>query len=60
MPRLDSAWTTGARSLWLRFAPADKNGIQSGNYLVITPDGEHFGYTVRRVSSNLFVTDGLR
>jgi hypothetical protein len=50
---------TGARSLWVRFSPAEKAGIR-GNEILFTPDGSRFAYVVRRINSNLFVADGLR
>jgi Tol biopolymer transport system component len=50
---------TGARTLWFRFSPADRNGIRNKDIL-FTPDGSRFAYVVLRINSDLFVADGLR
>ena len=52
--------TTGQRKLWARFSPADKTAVAGNPWLVITPDGAHYGYMVQRLYSTLFLADGLR
>jgi hypothetical protein len=52
--------TTGQRKLWARFSPADKTAMAGNHWLVITPDGSHYGYMVQRLYSTLFLADGLR
>lgn len=52
--------TTGQRKLWTHFSPADKTAAVRNNWLIITPDGSHYGYMVQRIYSTLFLADGLR
>lgn len=51
--------TSGQRTLWTRFSPADKTAVAGDSSVVITPDGAHYGYMVRRIYSTLYLADGL-
>ncbi len=54
--RLDLA--TGARVIWKELSP-DPVGVLYGN-LVLTPDGKHYVYRIRRVLSELNLAEGLK
>ena len=49
---------TGARTIWKELAP-DPVGVLYGN-LVMTPDGKHYVYRIRRVLSELNLAEGLK
>jgi hypothetical protein len=49
---------TGRRTLWKELAP-DPVGLMYGN-VILTRDGKHYVYRLRRVYSELNVVEGLR
>jgi eukaryotic-like serine/threonine-protein kinase len=49
---------TGARTIWKELAP-DPVGVLYGN-IVLTPDGKHYVYRIRRVLSELNLAEGLK
>ena len=51
---------TGQRKLWKEITPPDPSGIVGGVGVVITPDGESYAYTYRRVLSDLYLVPGLQ
>jgi eukaryotic-like serine/threonine-protein kinase len=55
--RVDLA--TGERRLWKEITPPDPAGVLYGT-VALTRDGEHYVYRVRRVTSRLYVAEGLK
>jgi Tol biopolymer transport system component len=51
---------TGERTLWKEIAPSDPSGIAGLIAVLITPDGQYYAYTYRRVLSDLYLVPGLR
>ena len=51
--------STGERKLWTRFSPSDTAAIFGSDSILITPDGSHYAYIIRRVYSNLFLASGV-
>jgi len=56
--RVDVA--TGSRQLWKQLAPRDLNGVYSINEVQVTPAGNAYAYSYRRIVSDLYVMTGLR
>jgi serine/threonine protein kinase len=56
--RFDPA--SGRRELLKEVMPADPAGIFSPNYILMTPDGKGYVYSVRRMLSDLYVVEGLK
>jgi len=54
--RLDLA--SGLRSVWRELAPPDPTGLLYGN-VILTRDGKHYVYRIRRELSELNVAEGL-
>lgn len=50
---------TGRRDLWKEIHPPDPASVLYGNIL-LARDGEHYIYRLRRVSSHLYLGEGLR
>ncbi len=50
---------TGKRTLWKEILPLDPTGIAGQINMVITPDGQTYAYTYRRVLSDLYLASGL-
>lgn len=50
----------GERILWKEITPPDPSGIAGTITVVITPDGQSYAYTYRRVLSDLYLVPGLR
>ena len=50
--------TTGARTVWKELT-SDPVGVLYGN-LVLTPDGKHYVFRLRRVLSELNLAEGLK
>ena len=51
---------TGRRQLWKELVPPDPAGVYSIDELQVTPSGDAYFYSYRRVLSELYVADGLR
>lgn len=51
---------SGRRRAWKALSPADLAGIDSPPRVQITPKGDVFAYSFRRVQSTLYVVEGLR
>lgn len=49
---------TGTRTLWLKIVPAEVSGLVYGE-VILTPDGQSYGYRYRRVLSDLFLAERL-
>ncbi len=56
--RFDPA--TGRKELLKEVMPTDPAGIHWPNYILMTPDGKGYVYSVRRTLSDLFLAEGLR
>jgi len=52
--------SNGRRQVWKVLSPADLAGVDAAPRVQITPKGDIFAYTVRRVHSTLFVVEGLK
>ena len=50
---------TGRRDLWKEIHPPDPSSVLYGNIL-LARDGEHYIYRLRRISSQLYLGEGLR
>jgi dipeptidyl aminopeptidase/acylaminoacyl peptidase len=50
---------TGRRELWREVSPADPTGLLYLTPPYITPDGRAYAYTYFRVTSDLYLVDGL-
>ena len=50
---------TGRRDLWKEIHPLDPSSVLYGNIL-LARDGEHYIYRLRRISSQLYLGEGLR
>ena len=50
---------TGARTLWLEIKSHEVSGLLYGE-VMLTPDGQSYGYRYRRVLTDLFLAEGLR
>jgi eukaryotic-like serine/threonine-protein kinase len=51
---------TGERKLWKEITPLDASGITGTVGVLITPDGQSYAYTYRRVLSDLYLVPGLQ
>jgi hypothetical protein len=51
---------SGKQTLWKEITPSDPSGIAGQINVLITPDGQSYAYTYRRVLSDLYVVPGLR
>ena len=51
---------SGERAFWGELAPNDPAGVFGIDYLAISPDGEGFVYSYRRLLSTLYVFEGLK
>ncbi len=51
---------SGQRTLWKEITPPDPSGIAGSINVLITPDGQSYAYTYRRVLSDLYLVPGLR
>jgi Tol biopolymer transport system component len=51
---------SGKRTLWKEIMPSDPSGIAGLIAVVITPDGQSYAYTYRRVLSDLYLVPGLK
>jgi len=40
--------------------PADAAGLNSPNFILMTPDGKGYAYSVSRILSDLYVVEGLK
>jgi Tol biopolymer transport system component len=49
----------GMRALWLEIKPVEASGLVYGE-VILTPDGQCYGYRYRRVLTDLFLAEGLR
>jgi hypothetical protein len=58
LDRLDIA--TGHRQEWKRIVPPDPSGVFSISDLKITPSGDSYFYSYRRILSELYVAVGIR
>ena len=52
--------TDGTRELWKEFTPADPAGVYKIAPALLTPDGRGWAYNAMRVTSDLYVAEGLR
>jgi Tol biopolymer transport system component len=52
--------TSGARSHWKDFEPADKAGLSYVRFVLLSADGSAYAYQYRRWLSDLYAVDGLR
>jgi hypothetical protein len=52
--------TTGERKLWRVITPADPAGLLSIDMIDVTRDGKQIVYGYARITSDLYVVDGLR
>lgn len=52
--------STGERTLWKEIVPADPAGLLSIDKIDITRDGKQIVYGYARITSDLYVVDGLR
>ena len=52
--------STGRKELLKEVMPADPAGIFWPNYILLTPDGKGYAYSVRRVLSDLYLVEGLK
>jgi hypothetical protein len=50
---------TGTLALWLEIKPAEVSGLVYGE-VILTPDGQSYGYRYRRVLTDLFLAERLR
>lgn len=50
---------SGQRTLWKEITPPDPSGIAGLINVLITPDGQSYAYTYRRVLSDLYLVPGL-
>jgi Tol biopolymer transport system component len=51
---------TGRREPWKEFQPADSSGVLDVGPILISPDGESYAYSFRRMLSDLYLVTGLR
>jgi hypothetical protein len=53
--------TTGQREVWVDIEPPDPAGIMNLDLtsLVVTPDGQAYGYTSHRATSDLYIVEGV-
>jgi serine/threonine protein kinase/Tol biopolymer transport system component len=51
---------SGNRTLWKEITPPDPSGFAGGLNIVITPDGNSYAYTYRRVLSDLYLAPALQ
>jgi eukaryotic-like serine/threonine-protein kinase len=51
---------TGKQTIWKEITPADQSGIAGQISVLITPDGQSYAYTYRRVLSDLYLVPGLQ
>lgn len=51
---------TGQHKLWTHFSPTDKTAMVGMYHPLITPDGAHSLYAVKRLYSTLFVAKGIQ
>jgi len=56
--RVDLA--SGERTFWGEIAPSDPAGVFGIDYLAISPDGEGYVYSYRRLLSTLYLFEGLQ
>jgi dipeptidyl aminopeptidase/acylaminoacyl peptidase len=52
--------STGKRTLWKRFTPADAAGVDLISPILITPGGDTYVYEYGRTLSDLYLVEGLR
>jgi serine/threonine protein kinase len=52
--------TDGKRTLWKEITPSDPAGIAGRMGIVLTPDGNTYAYTYRRVLSDLYLVPSLQ
>jgi eukaryotic-like serine/threonine-protein kinase len=52
--------TTGKRTFWKSFAPADLAGVHGISYASVTPDGRVCLYSYLRTFSDLYLAEGLK
>jgi hypothetical protein len=52
--------TTGERKVWRVITPADPAGLLSIDMIDVTRDGKQIVYGYARITSDLYVVDGLR
>jgi hypothetical protein len=50
----------GKRVFWKEITPSDPAGIAGRGFIVMTPDGNAYAYTYRRVLSDLYLVPGLQ
>jgi Tol biopolymer transport system component len=50
---------TGQRKVFLRFSPPDKAAAIDLSFIIVTPDGAHYGYCVPRIFSTLYLAKGI-
>jgi predicted Ser/Thr protein kinase len=50
---------SGTRALWLEIVPVEVSGLLYGE-VILTPDGQSYGYRYRRVLTDLFLAESLR
>jgi hypothetical protein len=50
----------GKRTLWKQITPSDPAGIVGRGLMIMTPDGNTYAYTYRRVLSDLYLVPGLQ
>ena len=49
------------KTIWRELMPADRTGLVRIDRMTITPDGNHYAYTVNRVTnSDLYVVTGWK
>ncbi len=51
---------TGARRLWKEITPPDPAGVLAVGPILITPDGQSYVYSYRRILDELFLVTGLK
>ncbi len=52
--------TTGKRTLWKQFVPADPAGVATIGPILITPDGKSYVYGFHRTLADLYLVEGLK
>ncbi|HEY7159992.1 MAG TPA: hypothetical protein VH815_01980, partial [Acidobacteriota bacterium] len=50
----------GKRTLWKVITPSDPAGIAGRGFILMTPSGNSYAYTYRRVLSDLYLVPGLQ
>jgi hypothetical protein len=52
--------TSGKRQLWRTFTPSQPAGVLTFRRIFVTRDAKHYLYETRRVTSELFIMQGLK